>query len=65
MKVHEIECKCGFKLRLTDIQFCDFDCGMMGMFDCPGCRNRMLPHAEEQEVTIRTYEVEGKDPGWT
>ena len=43
MKVHTLKCSCGFTLKLTDIQFEDYDCGMMGFVFCPTCKCVVLP----------------------
>ena len=41
MKTHNvitIQCLCGTKFELTQIQYDDFDCGMMGFLYCPDCK---------------------------
>lgn len=78
MKVHTIVCSCGNAFRLTDIQFCDFDCGMMGFLFCE-CGRVVLPSKNQGvmktntgldknnvvPMKTETIELEGEDPGWS
>lgn len=61
-----IICSCGdFKLGLSNVQFCDFDCGMMGFFNCPKCGEVLLPSSRAKiKPQILEKVVEGKDMGW-
>ena len=67
MKIHNIKCnKCECVVELTDIQFGDFDCGMMGMLHCPNKCQILLPshHTGEFGMTKTETEKPGEDPGW-
>jgi hypothetical protein len=59
-----IECKCGVKFELTEIQFDDFDCGMMGFLHCPECNMIIAPYFKTREIKITEQQVYGEDPGW-
>jgi hypothetical protein len=67
MKVFTIECKCTTKIKLTGIQFDDFDYGIMGTLYCPNCKEILLPTDSRTNKEIKTtiIEKEGKDPGWS
>jgi hypothetical protein len=61
-----VKCSCGFTIRMSEIQFNDFDCGMMGFLNCPTCKTVLLPshHRKDDKVTTEEFEVDGKDKGW-
>ena len=61
----KIECGCGFKIVLTQIQYEDFDCGMMGPFNCPLCKTILMPsERRENSVKETVTEVDNEDCGW-
>jgi hypothetical protein len=64
-RIFLIKCNCGTVIKLTEIQFHDLDCGMMGFFNCPECNNRLMPHCKDQNVIIEEMVVDGYDNGWT
>jgi hypothetical protein len=70
MKKHkeiQIKCPCGFTVQVSEIQFDDFDCGMMGFLNCPDCKTVLLPshHRTNKAVAQETFDVEGEDKGWS
>ena len=42
----------------------DFDCGMMGYFDCPDCKAPMLPLKRNKTFKLQYAEANGPDMGW-
>ena len=64
-KVKTIECSCGVKMELTEIQFDDFDCGMMGFLKCPKCNKVLMPSGRAEGIKITEREEEGEDMGWS
>lgn len=50
---------------LTQIQFDDFDCGMMGHFDCPDCKSPMLPTRRNDKIRVKKFRAKGDDKGWS
>lgn len=62
----QVVCSCGKIIQLTEIQFDDFDCGMMGFLYCPECNTILLPTHRRKDESIKniTMEVEGEDRGW-
>lgn len=61
-----IKCSCGLSVRLSSIQYDDFDCGMMGFLYCPDCKTTLMPSKDRtaEEITEDQVEVEGEDKGW-
>lgn len=70
MIVHSIKCGhngCGVFFNVTNIQFEDMNCGMMGFIKCPGCQRLLLPQDSNlvnPKPIITQQEVEGEDKGW-
>ena len=50
---------------MTEIQFNDFDVGMMGYFDCPICKQTLLPTKRAKHIFLSKFNRKGKDEGWT
>ena len=69
MKTHNvitIQCLCGTKFEFTQIQYDDFDCGMMGFLYCPDCKKIIMPsHHRKEELTETIKNIEGQDRGWS
>lgn len=65
-KIITITCSCGFRFQMSEIQFDDFDCGMMGFMNCPECDTVLLPshHRTDNNIKEETVVVGGKDRGW-
>ena len=59
-----ITCSCEKIFKLTETQFDDFDCGMMGFLKCD-CGQIIMPNCKDRGLKIEEKEVEGEDPGWT
>jgi hypothetical protein len=69
MKKHKeirVKCSCGFTVQMSEIQFNDFDCGMMGFMNCPDCKTILLPshHRTNRAIKQTEMEVKGEDMGW-
>jgi len=62
-----VKCSCGWIIELSEIQFDDFDCGMMGFMYCPDCKAVLFPghHRKDTKIQQTVIEVEGKDRGWS
>lgn len=69
MKEHkeiDIICKCKSTIRLTAIQYDDFDMGIMGTLNCPTCKTILMPSNRRiKDIKEKEIEVEGKDRGWS
>jgi len=65
-KIVTVKCPCGFSVQMSEIQFDDFDCGMMGFMNCSKCDTVLLPshRRTNSEIKEEVIEVEGKDRGW-
>ena len=62
----KITCECKTTFDFTNIQYGDFDCGMMGFLNCPTCKQVVLPSGHRPiDMKEETVEVDGKDPGWS
>ena len=67
MIVKKVKCGCNKVIfDLTEIQFNDFNLGIMGFLRCPNCKKIVLPsHRSETEIEIKENEAPGEDPGWS
>jgi hypothetical protein len=50
---------------LTEIQFNDFEIGIMGHFNCFNCKSPLLPTHRNDKIKVKSFRVKGKDLGWS
>jgi hypothetical protein len=50
-------CLCGVELKLSNMQFREFDCGMMGILNCPECKAVLFP----SEYRGKVFDCERND----
>lgn len=67
MIIKLVKCNCGKTVfELTDIQYSDFACGIMGILRCPKCDKIVLPEDPvKNKIEITEKEMPGIDPGWS
>jgi hypothetical protein len=61
-EIHVV-CSCGQIIKFSEIEFDEFDCGMMGRLYCPKCDAILLPTHRRKDQSIKNVTVEVEDKG--